>query len=211
MTNLATFELHQINFPVDSPDFLQDSFNHLPQTEYADGKFRLRRYSVIKIRGTGFDRVVKKEFSQTDEYNKFQPNVIRQYDEILDRAIFCFKFKAILDCFKRVNKLLDDQEVEIHQMRILAQDDGEALTSPEGIHQDGFRRIAIVGVNRYNITGGNLLVYRDKGSKEIVDMVLETGEMVVIDDEVLWHSATAIKSIDKEKPGYMDVFILTTK
>ena len=95
-------------------------------------------------------------------------------------------------------------------MRVLAQD-GKTLASPEGIHQDGFRRVAIVGINRENITGGELLVYRDKESKEIVEIALENGEIAILDDEKLWHNATPIQSIDKDKPGYMDVFILTTK
>ena len=36
----------------ESIESLIDSFNNLPETDHADGKYRLRRYSVIELRTT---------------------------------------------------------------------------------------------------------------------------------------------------------------
>lgn len=60
--------------------------------------------------------------------------------------------------FMEANTLPDGQEIEIHQMRIAAVFD-ETLVAPEGVHQDGFDHIAIVGIDRYNIVGGEIMLY----------------------------------------------------
>ena len=95
-------------------------------------------------------------------------------------------------------------------MRIITRDELTPV-SPEGVHQDGYRFIAIVGINRYNITGGNLLICKTYEGKPVVDFPLDSGEMVMIDDRVMWHNATQIKPVNQDIQGYMDAFILTAK
>ena len=69
----------------------------------------------------------------------------------------------------------------------------------------------MVGINRYNITGGNLLVCKTYEGEQIVDFPLESGEMIMLDDRVMWHNATQIKQISHAVQGWMDVFILTAR
>ena len=62
----------------DSVEELRGSFDNLPETDHKDGKFRLRRYSVIELRTTFWNALEEVEitplpvtdFTQSDKYNK---------------------------------------------------------------------------------------------------------------------------------------------
>jgi hypothetical protein len=149
-------------------------------------------------------------FNQSGRYNKFQGGVDRKFEDIEDEVFESGGMLEICDTFSTSNGLSDDHEIEIHQMRIITRDELTPV-SPEGVHQDGYRFIAMVGINRYNITGGNLLVYKTYEGKPIVDFPLESGEMIMLDDTVMWHNATQIKPVNPDVQGWMDVFILTAK
>jgi len=193
---------------------LKDSFNKLPTTDHRDCEYRLRRYSKIKLSDTDYFKYMKMEsepFNQSTYYNQFQGGIDRKFEDIEDEVVKSGGMLEMCDTFLESSGCVDDHEIEIHQIRIVT---GNELTpvSPEGIHQDGYRFIAMVGINRYNITGGNLLVYKtDEGEPPIVDFPLESGEMVMLDDRAMWHDATPIKQVGHEGQGWMDVFILTAK
>ena len=191
---------------------LKDSFNKLPTTDHRD-KYRLRRYSRIKLCDTDHFKYMKLEsepFNQSGKYNKFQGNVSREFEDIEDEVIESGGMLEMCDTFLESSGFSDDHEIEIHQMRIITRDELTPV-SPEGVHQDGYRFIAMVGINRHNITGGNLLVCKTYDGKPILDFPLESGEMVMLDDKAMWHNATQIKPINPDIQGYMDAFILTAK
>jgi len=192
---------------------VKESFNRLPKTEHRDGQYRLRRYSRIKLCDTDHFKYMKlesKPFNQSGVYNKFQGDVPREFEDIEDEVIESGGMLEMCDTFLESSGLVDDHEIEIHQIRIVARNES-APVSPEGVHQDGFRFIAMIGVDRHNITGGNLLVSKTCEGKPIVDFPLEGGEMVMLDDGVMWHNATQIKPISSDTQGWMDAFILTAE
>ena len=62
--------------------------------------------------------------------------------------------KEICLAFKKINNLDDGQRVDVHQMRVITYDEefgDKTPVAPEGVHQDGFDCIAMVGINRNNI------------------------------------------------------------
>ena len=192
---------------------LKDSFNKLPTTDHRDGQYRLRRYSKIKLCDTDHSKYMKMEseaFNQSPHYNQFQGGVDRKFEDIEDEVVESGGMMEMCDVFLKSSGFSDDHEIEIHQMRIVARNELTPV-SPEGVHQDGYRFIAMVGINRYNITGGNLLVSKTYEGKPIVDFPLESGEMVMLDDKAMWHDATQIKPISSSIQGWMDAFILTAK
>ncbi|MCV5335202.1 2OG-Fe dioxygenase family protein, partial [Escherichia coli] len=65
-------------------------------------------------------------------------------------------FREMCALFVSANHLPNGQEIEIHQIRITALD-SETQVAPEGVHQDGFDHIAMVGVGRHNIIGGDIM------------------------------------------------------
>ena len=192
---------------------LKDSFNKLPTTDHRDGKYRLRRYSRIKLSDSIHFKYMKlesKAFNQSTHYNQFQGGVDRKFEDIEDDVVNSGGMLEMCDTFLESSGFSDDHQIEIHQMRIITRDELTPV-SPEGVHQDGYRFIAMVGINRYNITGGNLLVCKTYEGKPIVDFPLESGEMIMLDDTVMWHDATQIKPINPDVQGWMDAFILTAK
>ena len=190
-----------------------DSFNHLPHTNHKDGKYRLRRYSVIELRTSFWDAkeeavielMSHREFTQSEDYNKHQGGEVRNFEDIENSVLQSDGMKEICLAFKHANDLTDGQEIEIHQMRVVTQEDGTAKASPEGVHQDGFDYIAMVGVNRTDVEGGELLLHENKKSDPFMRYVLKDGEMITLMDNKLWHNASPLRS---ETRGHADWFIL---
>ncbi len=189
---------------------LAPSFSKLPGTEHADGKYRLRRYSVIQFKGGQVIDLQKNEFMQTDDINRFQGNVVRQFEPVEKSTLECEGMREICQVFVEANKLSDGQEIEIHQIRISAIYD-ETQVAPEGVHQDGFEHIALIGMGRHNVEGGDIMLYNSFNEAPFFRKVLQNGEIAMLADNKLWHNATPIKSVIDGQEGYMDVFVLTAK
>ncbi|MCG9647351.1 2OG-Fe dioxygenase family protein [Vibrio brasiliensis] len=189
---------------------LAPSFTQLPNTEHADGKFRLRRYSVVSLQDGKVTDLGKNEFMQTDDINRFQGNVVRQFEPIEESTINSDGMREMCELFVSSNNLTNDHEIEIHQIRISAVFD-ETQVAPEGVHQDGFEHIALIGMGRHNIEGGDIMLYNSFNEAPFFRKVLQSGEVAMLADDKLWHNATPIRSVIEGEEGYMDVFVLTAK
>ena len=190
-------------------DQFLDSFDRLGETDHLDGKYRLRKYSVVQkpegFHGDSFIRLPERSFTQSSEYNNHQGDLERKFDPIEDSAIYSHTMQECLSVFSHASTILNGDEIEIHQMRVLATDEGEL--SPEGVHQDGYDRIMMMGVGRENVTGGNMLLYKTKDGDPVVDMPLEDGEFAILNDRVMWHNGSKPVRINPDEEGYMDFII----
>lgn len=188
------------------------SFKDLPETDHKDGKYRLRKYSTIKPYLGNIVRQPKRSFTQSEDINKFQGGMSRSFDELDEKLIrgnlgFANMCKMFLDGIG----LEGGSEIEVHQMRVVTRAD-KADVSPEGIHQDGVDHIAIIGINRVNVSGGELLVYKEATAKPCITWELNAGDMMIIDDRKFFHNANPIKLLDETfQTGYLDAFILTAR
>ena len=188
---------------------LAPSFNNLPETNHLDGKYRLRRYSAVRCNGKCIDTGVD-TFEQSSEYNKFQGDMSRKFEPIEKNIIESDAILQICSEFNYICGFPEKQKIDIHQMRVITLED-ETPVSPEGVHQDGYDYIAVIGVSRYNIEGGEFLSYMNKNDKKpFMSVPLNPGLMVILNDRELWHNASKIKAVIG-KHGYMDSFILTAK
>ena len=211
----------------ESIESLIDSFNNLPETDHADGKYRLRRYSVIELRTTFWNakeeaeitRLQSRDFLQSENLNRHQGGMARKFNDLEDSTIDSAGFKEICLKFKRANDFVCGQEIEVHQMRVKTLYDKDNLTkngpwvvtpvSPEGVHQDGCSHIAMIGISRCNITGGNLMAFDPNNKDEpILSKPLSAGDMVMLDDSKLFHDASPIRAIKRRDVGYLDAFVL---
>jgi hypothetical protein len=214
---MKLLQLNQLS--KDAAKSVSNSFNRLPHTNHKDGKYRLRRYSVVELRTTFWDakeevvvdHLSHRDFNQSEEFNKHQGGMTRSFEEIEDEVLQSEGMKEICFTFKKENNLIDGQEVDIHQMRVITLE-GKTFThvSPEGIHQDGFDHIAMIGIERSNIEGGDLMAYVSKDSDPFLIHQLQPGEMLMLNDRELWHNATPIKRITATA-GYGDWFVLCAK
>ena len=114
--------------------------------------------------------------------------------------------RAFLDACK----IESDQEFDIHQMRVICKG-GATQLSPEGWHQDGYDHIAVIGIDRNNIIGGEMLLSTSKVDAPFLQATIDTGTLVIVDDSYLWHNGRSIQPIDDDKPAWMDVMVFTLK
>ncbi|MGF1910866.1 2OG-Fe dioxygenase family protein [Vibrio kasasachensis] len=189
---------------------LSPSFQLLPHTSHADGEYRLRRYSVVRYINDKVVATDKNEFVQSEEINHFQGDIIRQFESLLDATLTSDGMREMCRLFVESNDLPNGQEIEIHQIRISAIFD-ETQVAPEGVHQDGFDHIALIGIGRHNIVGGEIMLYSDSHEAPFFCKVLENGEVALLADKHLWHNACPIRTVDNAQGGHMDLFVLTAK
>jgi hypothetical protein len=95
-------------------------------------------------------------------------------------------------------------------MRVLCQG-GATQMAPEGWHQDGYNCVTIIGIERCNIIGGELMASDSKTNTPFMEVPLDSGTMLIVDDDYLWHNARTIQPIDDSKPAYFDSLIFTAK
>ena len=204
--------LHLSTISRSAAEDLSQSFGNLPETEHLDGKYRLRRYSVISCNEESCDKLKHQTYFQSEELNKFQGGMVRKFEPIEDSVINSNGLLEIYNRFREIAGFPLGQKVDVHQMRVITQEE-ETQVSPEGVHQDAYDYICIVGINRHNITGGHFLGYGNKDEEPFLSLPLEAGTMVVVNDRQLWHNASTIKSrypIGHEA-GFLDSFILTMR
>ena len=208
MTKSRKSSLHLTHISSEAVAKLAPSFDGLPRTEHADGQYRLRRYSVVGLENGKVIDLHKNSFVQSSEINQFQGDVVRKFEPIDEEILNSDGFREMCQLFVDANYLPDGQEIEIHQMRITATKD-ETQVAPEGVHQDGFNHIAMIGVRRHNVNGGDIMVYSSHNQAPFFRKVLQAGEVAMLADDELWHNACPIQTAIDDQPGYMDLFVLT--
>ncbi|NLQ16889.1 2OG-Fe dioxygenase family protein [Marinomonas sp. M1K-6] len=203
----APFYLELGQLTSECVNHLTPSFDHLPSSPYADGKFRLRRYSCFCMDKGVLTRLPSQAFVQDEQINHFQGNVVRRYEDITEHTLLDPAFIELFEHFQKMAEVADNTPIEVHQLRIFA-DHQSVEVAPEGVHQDGFDRIGIYVMQRHNIQGGHINVHSDKHSPALISHDFDKGEFVVLNDRKFFHSAQPIQPIDGEQ-GYMDIFVLT--
>ena len=189
---------------------IKDSFDDLPETDHADGKYRLRKYSVIRCNRYNNTKLNKQSFTQSKKHNKHQGGMSRVFEAIDDNVISNKVMHEMALAFGNSCSLGSEFEMDIHQMRIKCKG-GATQISPEGWHQDGYDYIAIIGVNSNNVIGGEVLLSTSKTEQPFLQATLDTGTMMIVDDSYLWHNGRSIQPIEDSKPAWMDVFVFTAK
>ncbi|MGX1113612.1 hypothetical protein ACSSVW_003040 [Pseudoalteromonas sp. MBR-15] len=209
MTTLNNQNLLQLRFVSQSHiDAVKPSFANLPANPYADGAFRKRRYSVIKVVDGELKLQPTKAFVQDDSINTFQGNVERTYENLEDSLLASDGMKQIVNQFREMTGISADRDIEIHQFRMLAID-SDTPAAPEGVHQDGFDHVCVCGVSHENLEGGELLVYENQQAEPCFKMEIKDGMFALINDREVWHNATPMNKLDASKEGYLDCFVLT--
>lgn len=193
-----------------SVNSIKNFFNNLEIDKYYQNQ-RYRAFSLIKIDGNDIKVVGDLSFFQSSNLNNYNGNYLREYKNIDKKLVNNIEFKNLLNIFnKKVSEKFNYQNnyINVHQIRVNATNYDTNLI-PEGIHQDGFNLIAIVCIARENIEGGINNLY-DKEKNLIDKTILEEGDMIIINDNKLFHEVTDIKIKDKQFIGYRDIFVFTT-
>jgi len=194
---------------------LQPSFNDLPETDHKDGKYRLRKYTLVELTDyvtetldLSYIELEVDTFNQSSQYNKHQGDIDRKFEPISKDVLFSSAMLKVLHNFSIVGGLDVGDKIHIHQIRIITSDDG-AEVSPEGVHQDGYEFVGFIGINRHNVTGGELMLYHQRDEEPFIKLPMPNGTMITIKDDELWHNGSPIQPKYNDSKGYLDLFVLT--
>ncbi|USH01206.1 2OG-Fe dioxygenase family protein [Grimontia kaedaensis] len=189
---------------------LEPMFDDLPTTPYADGQYRLRRYSIVHCHDGALRQMEHHTFVQSQAINQHQGGVVRNFEELTSAVLHSEGLFELCRLFKDNNELDDEQDIEIHQMRVITLNDITPV-SPEGIHQDGFDHIAIAAIDRKNVQGGEILVYKDRSDQPFFSLAMNNGDVALLDDHAVWHNANPIRPLNPSQHGHLDLFVLTAR
>lgn len=199
---------------------LKNSFCNLEIDKNYENK-RTRAYSLLDIENIDNIKIVGDlKFYQSSNYNNVNGNIIRDYKNIDSKILNDECFKYFINIFLNTiskeltkNSIIEKiKYIQVHQIRVYTDSENEIDLVPEGIHQDGYNFIAMSCITRKNMSGAISHIYDE--SKNIVHSVqLQEGEMLIVNDNKMFHSVSPIKlnKINKEvKTGYRDIFVFTT-
>ena len=92
---------------------------------------------------------------------------------------------------------------------------GEGSIDPlqgQGIHADGCKALSILVLNRENVAGGENHLYGDKaGTQLLVDITLDPGDILHLNDDRLFHSVDGIEQLDSEAPFERFIIIINSR
>ena len=192
---------------------IKPSFDELPETDHVDGNYRLRKYSHVlvdhELGHTQISDLGVTDFTQSSKYNQHQGGMARNFnnvdENVLQSEAVCKMAEAFMSAVRCVTA-----EMDVHQMRVRCKG-GATQLSPEGWHQDGYDCVAMIGIDRCNIIGGEILLSTSKTEPPFLQAVMDPGTMVIVDDSHIWHNGRSIQPIDNGKPAYMDILVFTMK
>jgi hypothetical protein len=187
-------------------------YEGMPKDPYMGGEFRTRRHSSVQKTSEGNYKVLPHTtFTQSYDVNKLVGEVERTFEPLDEKLATSVNFAKVVDAFAEMSGFdATEAEIGIHQVRVKCAKDIEGDPAPEGRHQDGFKYIGIFVVERHNIEGGfsELYLTRDPEEKPFMEKILEEHEMLIVNDQEIFHNASGITPTADEG-GYRDVFVLT--
>jgi hypothetical protein len=160
------------------------------------GKYRLRRHdSLIQT----FDPpamvpVPYRPHWQPKQYNTLHGGIFRTFAQIEPAVLAGTCMQTIIASLGQLFAGLMPTPrwyVEAHQFRLDARG-GQALPTPEGAHRDGVDYVALVMIERADVTGAITTIYNARG-EEIGRTTLTTRwSLMLLDDARVTHATTAI-------------------
>jgi hypothetical protein len=184
-------------------------FTNLPVDPYIKGKYRFRRLSRFIVSGDELSKLPHGYLYQSKNYNPVVGGIRREFAEIDDELIKLDNFKHLILAFSDSCKLHPEAEIGVHQIRTTCSSNNYGNPAPEGIHRDGTDFIGIFSVDRDNIEGGETHLYTARKEKPVFSKVLNSGELLLVNDHEFLHFTTPIKPTS-DREGTRDVFVLTS-
>jgi hypothetical protein len=191
------------------------SWNDLELDRYmADGgRYRRRRHAVYAATADGaIDRAPHQPHYQSRDYNALNGGIARWFEPV-DTAIGSGATMNTILGFSRTlfESLAGPREwhVEVHQFRIEARHDEKGQPTPEGIHRDGVDYVLVLLVDRQNIASGTTTVHRLDGCELGSFTLASPLDAALLDDSRVAHGVTAIEPVDRDRPAYRDVLVVT--
>ncbi|MHB8623861.1 MAG: 2OG-Fe dioxygenase family protein [Sulfuricaulis sp.] len=188
---------------------LKTSFERIPLDPHFAPGYRCRTQSRFAIRNDGhLELLPAVPLYQTLDINPLQGygGIYREYADVPRWLQDSPDFEAL------VNVWLSHVPCEVktfsaHQIRT----NGSGLPVPEGRHRDGYDWVGLYVVHRHNINPAcaKSTIWWEKTEEILMQGVLQEGELLTIDDQMVTHYTTGLVPENPDDPSYRDVFIFT--
>ena len=194
-------------------DPLRASWERLPRDTYLldGGRYRFRRHScfVHELAGDSLQLVPHRAHWQPRDYNALHGGLERWFEPIesvvLDSPGWARLVRALGNLFAAV-RAVPRWYIEAHQFRIDTAE-GIGRPTPEGAHRDGVDYVAVLLVNRSDVSGGETRVFDAQGPAGVRFTMAEPWTALLLDDAQVVHETTPIQKAGPH--GVRDTLVLT--
>jgi len=194
-------------------DALRASWERLPRDAYLldGGRYRFRRHScfIHELAGDSLQLVPHRAHWQPRDYNALHGGLERWFEPIegvvLDAPAWGHLLRALGNLFATV-RAVPRWYVEAHQFRIDSAE-GIGRPTPEGAHRDGVDFVAVILVNRCDVSGGETRVFDAQGPAGVRFTMAEPWTALLLDDAQVVHETTPIQKAGAR--GLRDTLVLT--
>ena len=178
------------------------------------GVRRLRRYGQFSLSpATEQIRLMPQaSFVQPEDSNSLYVGVKRTFEPLTDSFVADPVFRAVLRLLKRVARALDQPAVwnaHVHPFRVVASAKADGLPTPEGRHRDGVTLVSSLLIGRQNAVGAESSVFDLDGRLLLTTTLSEPGALLLGDDRRTLHSVSPMRPVDRSRPAYRDVLVVT--
>ena len=176
-------------------------------------KYRSRRFGEVEYNSLAdkFTLLPQRAHFQPSSINPLNGGVQRIFDQIEPQFHSTFLFASIVNGLGRELSKLEggcDWRINVHQVRISANDLEQGKPVPEGIHRDGITYGILLLMNRADIhSGGHTTIFSADRQPLFERTLLNPGDCVIYNDRLFLHDTTPLKAISG-KTAYRDMFIV---
>lgn len=185
----------------------RNEFENLRTDQYATGSHRYRRFSQYRLTAASnawrLELLPHRPFLQSREFNPLVGGIQRNFEPLrIDPSPQIIAGAEAISLDKG-----HDWQINVHQCRVITDENIRGLSVPEGPHRDGhtFGMVAVFG--RDNISGGQTQLFKELGSESFYETVLKENQAIVYDDAKMFHNATDIEPLTKHG-GHRDLWIV---
>ncbi len=194
-------------------------WNELPPDTYLldGGHYRFRRHgSFVQRLGPASSvprllEVPQRAHWQPKTYNALHGDLTRWFAPLPQPLVHSVAWEPLLVALGEYFATIRPSAqwfIEAHQFRITT-DGGIGRPTPEGAHRDGVDFVAILLIDRHQISGGETRIYTTDGT-ELADTTLnEPCDALLLDDLRVLHETTPIIPQREAGTGWRDTLVLT--
>ncbi|MCY0965907.1 2OG-Fe dioxygenase family protein [Parathalassolituus penaei] len=197
-----------IDMPEVSQDLL-DSFGEMPRDMHSLGrlrKIRLTQYFAYWEEGEWFFAPLpKRKYVQSADYIRLAEagGVARHREQIIGDPT-----ALVAAVLNQLPVTLDDMfQINVNQIRVIANTEFKGVTVPEGPHRDGHEFSVIAIAKRHNVKGGETQVIDPLTGDVLYQTTLDENQAILIDDERFIHYATNIEP-EVGTEGHRDIWVI---
>jgi hypothetical protein len=186
-----------------------DSFNRMPRDGHSMKRLReirLSQFFCYKEEGQWiFALLPRRKYVQSAAYIRLAEagGVLRHREQLeCDPSPL---IAAVLDTLPISAE--GQYQINVNQIRVIANTDFKGVTVPEGPHRDGHEFSVIAIADRHNVRGGETQVIEPSTGQVIFRQTLDVNQAILIDDERYIHYATNIEP-EKGDVGHRDIWVI---